>query len=255
MQPDVVLDAKEVFLANLELIERVIESTCRRHFLTGDEVDEFRSFVHEKLIEDDYRVFRKFRGNSSLHTYLVAVIKHRFLDYRIRKWGKWRLSTQAKKLGPLAVKLETLVSRDGLSIRQAVELLAAGGSAGISRRELNRLATKLPLHPARRMEGEAILGTLSREESADEETLQGEKERTLQRAWRLVEEALAALPDEDRLVLKMHCLDGFSVAQIARVLGLRQKSLYQRVERSLKELRSRLESAGIDRDRVREVLG
>ena len=92
------------FLAQLDLIDNVVASTCRRHGMLGDDAEDFKSSVHEKKIDDDYGVFRKFRGNSSLETYLTAVINNRCRDYRIQKWGKWRPSAKAKRIGTAAMQ-------------------------------------------------------------------------------------------------------------------------------------------------------
>ena len=76
-----------------------------------------------KLIDDDYQILRGFRERSSLRTYLSTVVERLFLDYRIRQWGKWRPSAQARRAGALAVRLEALLHRDGVPFE------AGGGSA------------------------------------------------------------------------------------------------------------------------------
>ncbi|GIW51993.1 MAG: hypothetical protein KatS3mg081_1348 [Gemmatimonadales bacterium] len=248
------LDAREVFLTHLPFIERVIESTCRRHLLKGDEADEFRSLVHEKLIEDNYAVLRKFRGTSSLETYLTAVIKRRFLDYRDQKWGRWRPSAQARKLGPVAVELETLISRDGLPLDQAVELVLHSSGTKASRRELNHIAQKLPRHPPRRQSPESELLQIENPDGADRQLLEEERGDAIAQAWKVLQEAMGSLPEEDRLVIRMHVMDGFTIADIARSLGLSQKPLYDRVRRSLEQLRAALERAGLDRDEIVALL-
>ncbi len=235
-------------MAQLPFIERVIESTCRRYLLKGDEAEEFRSLVHEKLVEDDYAVFRKFRGTSSLETYLTAVIKRRFLDYRDKKWGRWRPSAQARRLGSLAVELETLISRDGLPIDQAIELVLQSSGTKASRKELNEIARRLPLHPPRRGGGESELVQL------EDNDMEEERSAAMARAWRVLEEAMSSLPEEDRLIVRMHLMEDFTIADIARSLGLNQKSLYQRLRRSLQYLSTALKTAGLDHGEIAALL-
>src|SRR5215208_5464467 len=56
------------------------------------------------------QVRRRFERRSSLPTYVTVVIQRLFLDYRNRLWGKWRPSSDAKRLGPTAMLLERLVA-------------------------------------------------------------------------------------------------------------------------------------------------
>src|SRR5438552_3320991 len=65
---------ESVFLANLAAIDRIISVACRRFSLRPDAGSDFASWVKLKLIEDDYAVFRKFRGESAITTYLTVVI-------------------------------------------------------------------------------------------------------------------------------------------------------------------------------------
>ena len=101
----------------------MISFVSSRHHLPGSEADDFGSHVKLKLIEDDYAILRKFEGRSNLRTYLTVVIQRLFLDYRIKAWGKWRPSAEAKRSGPVAILLERLTQRDGYGLEEAVELM------------------------------------------------------------------------------------------------------------------------------------
>src|SRR5690242_4202099 len=133
-----------LFLSQLGWIERVLAVTCRRHALARDEAEDFASWVTLRLIEDDYAVFRKFRGESSLTTYLAVVIAMLFRDYRTQRWGRWRPSAAAQRRGPLAIRLETLVYRDRLRLEQAAELLRTAGQTRLSDRDLAAVLSELP---------------------------------------------------------------------------------------------------------------
>ena len=54
----------------------------------------------------------------------MAVIQRLFLDARIAKWGKWRPSVSARRLGGVAVLLERLLTRDGLSLTRRSKFYA-----------------------------------------------------------------------------------------------------------------------------------
>lgn len=240
--------------ANLPLAEQVIELVCRRKCQSLDEVEEFTSWARLRFLGDDGAIFKKFQGKSSLSTYLTTVVLNLFRDYRIEKWGKWRPSSKARRLGVTAVRLETLLWRDGISISEAIQILRCNFGSSESEGELREVAAMLPQRPPRRFVNE--------EEILDRGVIDGVEDRVRHREasitaihiGRLLADELKQLPSEDRLILKLWAEDGFTVAGIAKTLGLDQKSLYRRLDRLKLQLRHRLESDGIHREEVREVI-
>ncbi|HEX2188798.1 MAG TPA: sigma-70 family RNA polymerase sigma factor [Longimicrobiaceae bacterium] len=246
-----------LFLDNLRQLERIVAAVCRRHALDGADADDFASWVKLKLVEDDYAVLRKFRGESALTTYLTVVVAMLFRDYRVRHWGRWRPSAAALRQGRVAVRLETLVYRDGYRLDQAGEILRTAGETELPDRGLGTLLASLPPRgPTRPVEvGDGPLASAPAPAGADERVLSGEAEAQHRAADEALSLALARLPPEDRLIIRMRFWEGMSVADIARGLHLDQKPLYRRIERAQAQLRGSLEAAGITRDRVRSLLG
>src|SRR5690349_21220014 len=113
------MSSEDLFLAHLPHIDKVVNHLCRRYHFQTDEAQDFRSSVYERLVEDDYAVFRKFQGRSSLNTYLTIVISNMLKDYLNRLLGKWRPSAEAERMGPIAVLLEQLLVRDGHTFDEA----------------------------------------------------------------------------------------------------------------------------------------
>ena len=111
------------YLQNLGTIERIAACVARRYHLDASEAEEFVQEVRVRLLDNDYAVMRKFEGRSSLSTYLTTVIGRLFMQWRVEQWGKWRPSAEAKRLGPTAITLERLLSRDGLTWSEAVSVL------------------------------------------------------------------------------------------------------------------------------------
>jgi RNA polymerase sigma factor (sigma-70 family) len=241
------------FLSELERIDGIIGSICRRNGLLGDDAEEFASLVKLKLIEDEYAVFRKFEGRSSMATYLTIVIANLFRDYRIQRWGRWRPSAIARGLGATAVRLETLVYRDGNSLDEAIEVLRSAGVSE-SAADLARLGAQLqPRMNPRKSRPEAP-ETLEAPDRADRAVTEAEAAQLREDAWRTIEQALEALPPEDRVILRLRYWEGMSVADIARTLRLDQKPLYRRIEGDLARLRPLLEAGGVDRELAAELL-
>jgi RNA polymerase sigma factor for flagellar operon FliA len=243
-----------LFLAHLPVVERILGALARRHGMAGDDAEEFGAWAKMRLIENDYAILSRFRGESSLPTYLSVVLATLQREYRVAAWGRWRPSAAARRDGPIAVRLETLTQRDGLTLDQAGELLRTAGETTLSDRELGALAMRFPLRaPLRPVQvGDARVDApaaaraddlVERDDAAAESSV----------ARRALDDALDELPDEDRLVVRLHYMEAMSVADIARGLALPQKPLYKRLDRSLRHLRRALERAGITREYVQTL--
>jgi RNA polymerase sigma factor (sigma-70 family) len=241
---------------NLGWVDRVAASVCRRHGLDPDESDEFAGWARMRLVEDDYAILRKFRGESAVTTYLTVVVSMLFRDYRVSKWGRWRPSAAAKRLGDVAVRLETLVYRDGYRVDQAGERLRAAGHTDLPDRELVRMLSELPARTGTRPVevGDAPLDALPASSTADERMVADEAEGERRQAEETLRRALDDLPQEDRVIVRMRVWEGMSVADISRALHLEQKPLYRRLERIFGRLRVHMEGAGITREDVLRML-
>src|SRR5436305_6561738 len=123
------MDVKELFLRHLGTIEMIVAYIARANHLDSLETEEFGAQVKLELIEGNYSIIRKFEGRSSFGTYLTTVIQRMFYQHRVRLWGKWCPSAQARRIGDKAITIERLTSRDGLTFHEAVELMTTGHRA------------------------------------------------------------------------------------------------------------------------------
>ena len=156
-----------------ETLEAVLSYVRRANRLSADDGDEFASWARLKLLEDDCAVFRKFRGDSTFKTFVVIVIQRLFLDWRIREWGKWRPTADARRLGPVAIELERLVLRDQIEYEQAVETLVSKGIA-LTRDECDRVWSEVPRRPSRQRAPEAALDAVPALPQAHDSIVLGE---------------------------------------------------------------------------------
>lgn len=246
-------DLEQLFLAALPTIDRIVAVQARRHGLSAADADDFGAWAKARLVERDYAVLRKFGGRSSLQTYLASVLANLFRDYRNSRWGRWRPSAAAKRLGPTAIRLEELLYRDGRSLREAVEILRTAGET-LHESELAQLVARIP---QRARAGELNLDAVPGSDANLVFHPDGLVDRD-EEALRAVEDALRALveelPAEDALILRMRFWHGTSVADIARTLGLDQKGLYRRIEAIQARLRTALEARGVNRALASEIL-
>jgi len=254
-QKETARTGESLFSSQRAVIDRVIAFVCSRHHLSGPEAEDFGSHVRLKLIENDYAILRKFEGRSAIRTYITVVIERLFLDDRIRAWGKWRPSAEAKRAGAVAVLLEQLMMRDGYSFEQACEVMATNHRVAESRADLERIAARLPARAPRRMEGEDALAAVAAPERADDAVLDLERAERSARLAAALARAKERFEPQDRLILALRFEDGRTVAEIAAIIRADQKALYRRVERLLRDLRTALEAEGITGSEVRESFG
>ena len=249
-------DYQHVFVAELGTIRSVVAYVARRHRLTAQETEEFTSHVYLKLIEDEYLVFRKFQGRSSLRTYLTVIIQRLFLDRRIAQWGKWRPSSFARRHGETAMLLERLTACRGFSFDDACETLETEYGLSMTRTELEAIYVQLPVRSRRLFVSDEALDDAPAP-GADPASGMTAAENTVvaARTSRVLAHELARLPPDDRELLTSRFRDGLSVADIARSTGQDSKVLYRRLKRLLQELRANLEAHGLEGTAVLELAG
>jgi len=243
---------EQQFLSELAVIERVIAWVSARRGLRGAAADDFASVVKLRLVENDYEVLARFQGRSSLKTYLTAVINRIYLDFQVQRFGKWRSSAEAKRLGTTALRLECLMFRDGLTFDEASSVLQGDPRVHEKHDELHQIRQRLPNRPGR---SPACSGPDPvRPDSGAEAVERAERQALAERTFAVIRQSLSRLPAPDRFFMRLHLESGFTVAEASRSLGLDQKALYRKKENILKQLRTALEAEGIDAEAARELL-
>jgi len=242
------MDPRQQYVDNLGAINAIAESLCRRNGVRGADAEDFVADVRLKLLQDDCAVFRKYRGASSTTTFLTVVISNLFRDHRTRLWGKWRPSAEARRRGEVAVLLETALYRDGQSFDEACATLTRNGRFKVDRAELRRILSELPRRAPRHVEDSSSVEDLPAPRGADDGVLDRERDERLAAAKAALNRALAHLDPEDRLIIRMHFLEGISIADVARGLGLEQKPIYPRIRRLLERLCAALQKEGFGPD-------
>ena len=248
------MNPQELFLSNLDAIDRAIAFVCHRNHLTPQDAEEFGSEVKAGLIEANYAVIRKFEERSSFSTYITTVIMRMYFQWRIQMWGKWRPSAAAKRLGENAIALERLLTRDGYSYGEAVETLTAGNNPTCSREELDALYIRLPRRLPRPVLVTALPARSVPTVDGELAPFSAERAERARAAAHAVDEAIAAMDPESEVILRLRFWHNRTVPEIARALGLDHRRLYKRVLRLLQVLRTALEKAGIDKAEIVELL-
>ncbi|HSU17506.1 RNA polymerase sigma factor [Longimicrobium sp.] len=249
--------AEALFLKHLDWVDKVASIACSNHGVWGADAEDFAAWVRMKLVEDDYAVVRRFRGDSEIKTYLASVVVRHFVNFNRAQRGRWRISAAAERLGAPAADVETLVRRDGYTLQQAGEKLRTAGRTTLSDAELARLLDQLPERaPLRPVVGEPATGLdgAPGASRADERVIEAEAEGRRAEMLGALGTAMEQLELEEQLIVQLHFAEGHTLADVARALRLEQKPLYRRVERLRVRLRAVLESAGLGGDDVRGLL-
>ena len=245
---------QRLLLEHLPLIDHIVRTTGRRRLPAGERED-FAGFVRLRLIDDDYAVLRKFQHRSSLRTYLVAVIERLSLDFCVERWGRWRPSAAADRLGPVAVLLERLVSRDGYTLEEAMEIVRTNHASELSQRQLRDLWTQLPARFKTTEVGEEAAATVSSNQTSASSVEDAEHQKGIERLERTLRSAFADIPDQDRVFLALRFDQELSLAQIATLTGISAPTLHRRIDRTIKELRRALTASGLDPREVAGLIG
>lgn len=250
---DPVHSPREWLENNLPLVRGVVANVIRRQRCGAIEGDELLSLVCARLVQDDYRALRQFRGDSSIQTYLAALTSRLLLDDRIARWGKWRPSARAKALGPEAIALERSIVRDGIPPEEAMRRLAQSTDS-----DQVSLSMSVALAQARsRRRFVAADDALGLADPGPDPLAR----LSSQASWRLrtalmasVAKAIKGLSSRERLLLRLRHRDGLRVTEIALRLGESCKPLYRDLTRIHHRLRKTLELIGFRRDQVRVAL-
>jgi RNA polymerase sigma factor (sigma-70 family) len=248
------LATQDLYSEHSDTIDSVLAYTRRAHRLSADDGDEFSSWARLRLLENDCAVLKKFRGLSTFKTFLVTVIQRLFLDWRIKEWGKWRPTADARRLGPVAIELERMVLRDHMEFDQAAETLVSKGTA-ISREECDRTWGELPRRPSRQRTGEQALDAIPSPVVARDSVVVDEQIASADRAGTALAQAISSLMPQEQLIIRLRFQDGVTVARIAQLIGEEQKPLYRRIDHILTRLRATLTEAGVTAEAVRDLLG
>jgi RNA polymerase sigma factor for flagellar operon FliA len=249
------MSPEELFRANLALVDRVIASVSHRAGLRDEDAEDFASIARLALIENDYAILRGYEGRAPLGAFLTVVVQRMLTREWIRQRGRWHPSAEAERSGPAAVLLEKLLVRDGRSLDEAVAI-ARNVDPTLDARSARALAERLPQRTAR-----PRLVPLSDDEyafvapdSADDRAHQSDARRASERAARVVRETLAALPLQDRMLMRFHFGAEMSIADASRLLGVPQRPLYRRVEALLHQFKVALMREGVGAATVEDLI-
>ncbi len=245
---------KDELLKLLKTTERLARTLGRRRGLAPEDAEDFAQDTLLKVMDRDHAILRKFRGDSSMATYLASVVGFYFKDWTNSKWGKYRTPKPVGRLGEPAITLHRLMVRDGLSLAEACEKLRTEQRVGLTDAELAEMAAKLQLKFRHQIESADALLAVPAPDTADRNIVDQEKLALRQRIDEILQRWRAGLTQQDALIVGYWIDDGLKFVEIAKIVGIAQKRVYERVDTLRKQLRRLLEDGGIGGSTVRDLL-
>jgi len=246
---------QRLFTDNLELIEKLVRISGRRHHLSHVELEDFSGYVNLELLKNDCATLQKFQNRSSWWTFLASVIEKLALDFLIQRWGRWRPSAMAEKLGPVAVILDRLVNRDNHTLEEAMEIVRTNHAVGLSYTDLRAMWDQLPPRPRMTEVGEDAAAAVSSPDSSEVHVEDAARREDIARLEKTLQAAFGALAAQDRVMIALRYDHDLSVVEIAKVMNSSVPTIHRRLDRSLKELRAALSRGGFDPREIATLIG
>lgn len=230
-----------------ERYRRLLLATIRRVVHDHDDVMDVFASVCQALSADELARLRRFTDQhpqgASLATWLVVVVRNLTVDWLRQRDGRRRVSIPPN-LSPLQQQIYAAIAIDGRSPVEAYEIIRGRARLEMAFHEFLRevratyrlappRAGELPRQPVR---GPAV----------DEvEQPANDPVETAESTHRIAK-ALASLPPETQLAVRLFVVERLPAAEVARAVGWpNAKTVYNRVYRALATLRVELEREGI----------
>lgn len=251
--------ARRLYDGNIEVIKAAARSVARALGYSPEDIEDFCQAALLHLLQKP-QILARFRGGDdpedgcSLKGYLKAVLLRYAQDIYRHLVGKWHSSAEAKRLGVEAEELEALRYRDKLTPEYAVSKLL-DRYPDFSREKAYGLLERLKPRGLRESVGDGPLETLPAASQADDGAFQHELEKIQRKVQKALEEALAELELEDRVLVKAIFGKGLSVKDFALLQGIRQRQMYSRFDKLRMLLRKKLESLGIGAEEALRLVG
>ena len=243
----------EKILSSSDLLVK-IENVCHRRFSAENDRDECYVYVIDSLKADNFKRLRAFKGKSSLNTYLYALINSLVIDFRRKQYGRRRIPVGVAKLGKWAETVYRFVCWQKFTFDDAYDFLRIDGLYTGSYIEFIKETEPIRKAPCRENPAfqsideahESSLKNIDDESSNPLEFLiqKLDRERRI-RAWKVIRETTAGLPEDDQLLIRLVYGSDQSVPAAAKVIGLPASTAAKRLKSLMTIYREKLLAEGI----------
>jgi DNA-directed RNA polymerase specialized sigma24 family protein len=237
--------------AHQQEIRETVKYLCIRHGVTDTYADDIQQETLKLLIENNYERMKKLVGKSNF--YISASIRNLFIDimrFRKKEQGepvRFHNSEEAKRLGDMAIKLETLLYRDRFSYPEACGILTSHFTS-LTESEVYDLYLKLPIRKTvmRREENPDTDELPSPSLMPDEILIDKEMHDLKSKMESVIQEIKKTLSGDDILLLKMHYEDDMKLSVIAAALHTERRLIEKRLRIIINRFKNGIIARGID---------
>jgi RNA polymerase sigma factor (sigma-70 family) len=224
--------------------------------------------VIDHLKADNYKVLRDYEGGATLKRYLTVIISRKVVDIFRSQEGRCRAKDKAKQWGDLGLKLYDLVFVKGYDVSEAHKTLKDTYGITESVEKIENIAEEIKRvkkEPLREISQGALVEQeqlhtskqrVLRDDTGDitvpdstrnPEQVLMEKDRARRKA-EFLKEIISEMNPEERLMIKMRFQDNIKVQNIAKMLGMKEKTVSNRISRILTKCRTRILKKGLSLD-------
>lgn len=245
-----------------------VQGICMRSFGKNKELaNDCFLYVWEKLHENDSRRIRAFKGKSSFRTFLYSVTNKLIIDFRRTRfrykvlpkyfWGFDDINRYIFKLffyqnltpGWIENVIQTKFKISQDEAQRRVDEVEK--SIRESRVRIERPAQNEPLTLDNE---ENVIGLENKRSNPEEYIITAEAKQKREKVLEILKEEIQRFEAEDILILQLYFEHGLTAKEISWVIaGVKDKGVYKRIDKVLKNLKRHLEERGVTEADIEEI--
>jgi RNA polymerase sigma factor (sigma-70 family) len=252
---------ERIFAEQIELIRAIVKRICLRSAMQEPDIEDVISYTFERLIANDYRVFREYRGEKITRSYLELVITNICRDRFRKDSGRWRPSTTALELGELAIRVEELLYRYRYSFNEAVEIIQTEyknrRQSNPARDDLEEIASilKVKTKTVTFVTEDQHLTKLASVGPEHIDTLRIKELIPLKAQLdKVIQQIKDTLDEEVRFIFNLYFEQGHKITTISRLTGKSRYQIKQILEDNLQRFKQSILDQGFTQNDINEIL-
>jgi RNA polymerase sigma factor, sigma-70 family len=224
-------------------------------------------YVWEKLREDESRRIKTFKGESSFQTFLYSVTSKLVIDFRRIQFGYkvlpkyyWEFDEINQHIFKLFFYQNQTPGWAENAAQAEFRISEEEAQTRVEEVERRMRESRLRLEKAADKEavllGERVDTIVSEDKRAnpEESIIMAEVEEKRKKILEALKEEVEKLEDEDALILQLYFEQGLTAKEISGAIpGIKEKSVYKRIEKALRNLKKHLQQKDITEGDIQEI--
>jgi RNA polymerase sigma factor (sigma-70 family) len=245
-----------------------VRDICTRSFQRSrDLANDCFLYVWEKLHEDDSRRLKAFKGEAKFRTFLYSVTNKLIIDFRRSQFGYkvlpkffWDFDEINRRIFKLFFYQTSSPAWAENEIRSEFKISQEEAQMRVDRVEKRIRQSRLRLKTTKEIQlvmlGEDVSALQSEYIGANPEQniIMAEVEEKRQKVLKALKEEVQKLEAEDALILQLYFEHNLTAKEITYAIpGIKDKGVYKRIERILKNLRKQIKEMGVTEEDINEI--